>query len=153
MYLTRLRVSSHRFSVDSGRWTNVPINERLCTACNMLEDECHFVQECSLYTELWKRYISQYYWRRQNVFKFILLIKCDSNKEIKKISMFIEKAFAFRTNLCITGANYFQIVWMYIVLFIVYVTINPQFCFRMLKNYKCHIKIVMWYNVITTVMT
>ena len=46
--LTRLRVSSHRLCIETGRWTKpnrTPVNERLCTLCNKLEDEFHFIIE------------------------------------------------------------------------------------------------------------
>ena len=58
--LTRLRVSSHRLNIECGRWTRpniIPVNERKCQNCNVLEDEYHFVLECSLYNELRKQYL------------------------------------------------------------------------------------------------
>ena len=46
--LSRLRMSSHRLEVETGRWVKpvpVPLNERQCTVCHVLEDEYHFVLE------------------------------------------------------------------------------------------------------------
>ena len=37
----------------------------------MLEDEFHFVLECSIYKDIRKTYIKRYYWQRQNMPKFI----------------------------------------------------------------------------------
>jgi len=57
---SRLKMSSHRLQVESGRWhkpASIPISERKCTICNKLEDEYHFMFECSLYTELRNKYI------------------------------------------------------------------------------------------------
>ena len=48
---SRLRMSSHRLEVESGRWVKpnaVPFDERKCVVCQKLEDEYHFVLECSL---------------------------------------------------------------------------------------------------------
>ena len=44
--LTKLRLSSHRLSVETGRWTNIPRENRRCLACNRLEDEYHLLFEC-----------------------------------------------------------------------------------------------------------
>ena len=43
--LTRLRVSSHRLDIETGRWhkpNKIPRNDRKCQLCNSLEDEFHF---------------------------------------------------------------------------------------------------------------
>ena len=71
--LTRLRVSSHILQIETGRWHNphkIPRNERICIICNSLEDEFHFLLECSLYTDLRNTYIKPYYWRYPNILKF-----------------------------------------------------------------------------------
>ena len=50
--VNRLRVASHRLEIEAGRWAQpnrIPINDRKCTVCNVLENEYHFVIECSLY--------------------------------------------------------------------------------------------------------
>ena len=64
--LSRLRVSSHRLAVESGRWARpnrIPLSERNCFLCQTLEDEYHFILVCPAYDTLRKTYISKYYWR------------------------------------------------------------------------------------------
>ena len=49
--LSRLRLSSHRLQIEAGRWVKpvrTPINDRKCLVCDKLEDEYHFVVECSI---------------------------------------------------------------------------------------------------------
>ena len=49
--MTKLRVASHRLEIEVGRWARpdrVPVDERKCRHCNTLEDEFHFLFECSL---------------------------------------------------------------------------------------------------------
>ena len=44
--LTRIRVSCHRLAIETGRYqkaTSLPINQRLCTLCNQVEDEIHLI--------------------------------------------------------------------------------------------------------------
>ena len=51
--MTKLRTSSHRLEIKVGRWARpnrIPIDERKCITGNKLEDEFHFLLECSLYT-------------------------------------------------------------------------------------------------------
>ena len=48
----------------SGRWVkpiSKPLDESNCSLCGVLEDEYHFVFECSMYIELRKKYVPVYY--------------------------------------------------------------------------------------------
>ena len=97
--LSKLRLSSHRLEVEVGRWVKsraIALNNRKCKLCGVLEDEFHFVLECTLYIELRKTYISKYFWRRPNMYKFIELLQTDSKIKTKRLSMYIEKAFRIR---------------------------------------------------------
>lgn len=56
--LSRLRVSSHRLEIETGRWNKpsaIPFDDRKCKNCFILEDELHFILKCSLYNELRKK--------------------------------------------------------------------------------------------------
>ena len=41
-------------NIETGRFRNQPVQDRLCTLCefNEIEDECHFLFKCSLYNDL-----------------------------------------------------------------------------------------------------
>ena len=57
--LSKLRMSSQRLEVEAGRWlkpNRIPLDE---IKCFFLEDEFHFVLECSVYAELREKYISK----------------------------------------------------------------------------------------------
>lgn len=95
-------MSSHRLEIESGRWVkpnSIPVDERKCFVCQVLEDEYHFIIECQLYIELRKLYISKYYWERPSMFKFIELIKSTNGNRIRKLGVFIYQAFRLRTEL------------------------------------------------------
>ena len=58
--LYKLRVCSHRLEIETGRWAKpnkIPLDNRKCMICNVLEDEFHFVLECSFYKDLKKKHI------------------------------------------------------------------------------------------------
>ena len=99
---SKLRMSSHRLEVEAGRWVRqnrVPILERKCSFCNILEDEYHFVIQCAAYSELREKYISKYFWKRPNMFKFVELINSSNINYIRKLCIFIYHAFNLRTEL------------------------------------------------------
>ena len=105
---SKLRMSSHRLEVESGRWVRpnrTPLDERKCFFCNVLEDEYHFVLECSVYLELRKKYISKYFWKRPNMFKFIDLINSSSTSCIRKLCTIIFQAFKLRPGLLYSTRN------------------------------------------------
>lgn len=51
--LTRLRTSSHSLQIETGRYTRpkMAVEDRKCTCSEVVEDECHFLTECKLYTK------------------------------------------------------------------------------------------------------
>ena len=96
---TRLRVSSHRLLIEAGRWVrpnNIPLDDRKCMICNKLEDEFHFIIECSIYTDLRKQYIPRKYWIRPNMLKFIELMNSENKKIVQNLGIFTFNAFKLR---------------------------------------------------------
>ena len=50
--ITKLRTSNHTLAIEAGRWTNMERGNRLCKQCteNKIEDEIHFLFQCTKYT-------------------------------------------------------------------------------------------------------
>ena len=46
--ITRIRLSSHRYRIETGRWGNnrVQRDERVCEVCNVIESEYHVLMIC-----------------------------------------------------------------------------------------------------------
>jgi hypothetical protein len=100
--LSRLRVSSHRLQIEAGRWSRpvpMPINERLCSVCNILEDEFHFVLECRIYNDIRSKYIPAKYWRRPSMSKFIELLEIQNHEIIRNLGTYIWNAFKKRSEI------------------------------------------------------
>ena len=58
MALTRFRVGAHALAVEVGRYhkpSPLPLGQRLCVFCNMVEDELHFLCICHKYNTLRKQ--------------------------------------------------------------------------------------------------
>ena len=50
--LAQLRMGTLALHVETGRYRNLPLNRRFCFHClDQIEDEIHFVFDCTLYTE------------------------------------------------------------------------------------------------------
>ena len=47
--LTKIRLSSHTFYIERGRWENIEREDRKCSACGVLEDEYHCLIKCTSY--------------------------------------------------------------------------------------------------------
>ena len=100
--LSKLRMSSHRLAIESGRWarpTSIPINDPKCVHCNVLEDEFHFVIECKIFIELRTKYIPKYYWKRPSMYKFIKLLNTTKVKLLRNLSVYVYLAFKCRIDL------------------------------------------------------
>ena len=81
-YMNVVKVQKHKFAyikfltkncnipVVSGKWYHRKVyNERMCTTCNVLMDEYHFVIEGQINTNIRSTYLSPYYWRKPSMFK------------------------------------------------------------------------------------
>ena len=47
--VTKLRISVHKLTVETGRYNNTPYNDRICKLCNLnkVGDERHFLMSCT----------------------------------------------------------------------------------------------------------
>ena len=52
---TRMRLSSHRLRVETGRWARLPREQRLCR-CGEIQDEKHVLQDCILVAHIRDEY-------------------------------------------------------------------------------------------------
>ena len=51
--ICKLHTSTHRLFIETGRYTNIPRNERICKNCTNqeIEDETHFLTRCPTFSE------------------------------------------------------------------------------------------------------
>ena len=49
--ITKIRTSSHKLEIETGRWSNIPRDQRYCKNCilHKMENEHHFLFECQMY--------------------------------------------------------------------------------------------------------
>ena len=59
--ISKIRTSSHHLEIERGRHCNprIPIEQRLCTVCNVVESEQHFILSCAINESLRHTFIQQ----------------------------------------------------------------------------------------------
>ena len=92
IWLTRIRTANHRLPVETGRWYNIPRNNRKCNFCNnAIGDEYHFMLECQGLSYLRKQYLPTCYCKYPSIDKFISLLSCTYKPLLVRVSMYIKR--------------------------------------------------------------
>ena len=89
--LSRFRTSSHDLLNETGRYENIPRDQRLCKSCDMktIESEYHFLLVCPKFRDLRKKYFKSYYCHWPTIHKFESLLSSNSKKVISNLSKYI----------------------------------------------------------------
>ena len=88
-YITQLRLGSHHFMVERGRWKNLEYIDRICMKCNDVEDEYHIVMICQKYTDLRKKYLPTTLYEKPSMYKFIQYLNIEDLDSLKNLGLFM----------------------------------------------------------------
>ena len=91
--ITKLRLGSHYFMIERGRWKNLEYIDRLCIECNDIEDEFHVIMCCKKYADLRKKYLPTYLYEKPSMSKFLDFLNCNSAAKLKKLGLFLHFVF------------------------------------------------------------
>ena len=95
--LTKIRLSSHKFLGERGRWAKPQISyqERKCTLCGQLdvEDEYHILLKCSQYSGLRAKFIRKQFYVKPSMLKFQKLLTTTNSKDLQRLMTFIKVIF------------------------------------------------------------
>ena len=102
--LTQLRVSAHRLEIESGRYKKKSASERLCKCCNLnaVEDEVHFLCNCSAYQNARQRFFeliidkAPSFKTLHDSARFIWLLTCEEEVIINALADFVFQCFELR---------------------------------------------------------
>lgn len=91
--ITKFRLSNHKLPVETGRWSNIPLQERTCILCdgNNIGDEIHYILRCTYFTELRKKYIPKRYLTGDTHIHFSQLFNSQNVNILKGLSMFSKR--------------------------------------------------------------
>jgi len=98
--IAKMRLSSHKLLIETGRHHNIDRNERICPLCNCndIEDEYHFILICPQYLEERIKYIPEFYYKRPSMFKFIKLLNSSKKTTLRKLAIYCISCFKKRDN-------------------------------------------------------
>lgn len=86
IYLTKLRLSSHKLPIETGRYNNTPRELRVCDMCsdNVLGDEYHLILECNnnTITNLRNLHLPKDIVSRPSMYSFTNMLKSLHNDDI-----------------------------------------------------------------------
>ena len=100
---TKLRVSCHKLEIELGRYKKVQADARLCPLCQLeVEDEIHFVTNCSLFSTKRKQFFNDIgksfvnFSGMSDVQKFIWLFSNENAHVIRELSVFVYDCYMQR---------------------------------------------------------
>ena len=90
--IIKFRTCNYKLPIETGRWHDVPYNERKCTLCNQNElgDDFHYLMKCSFFETERKALLRPYYYSRPNIIKFQDLLNFNSKTILTKLSKFMK---------------------------------------------------------------
>ena len=87
--ITKLRLGSHYFLIERGRWKNLELIDRQCITCDDIEDEFHIVMCCKKYKDLRHKYLPETLYNRPSMYKFINLLNSKNVTVLRKLGLFL----------------------------------------------------------------
>ena len=90
--LIEFRTSNYKLPVETGRWENIPLQERKCNLCNKndLGDGFHYLLVCTHFTNVRTELLKPYYYTRPNILKYKDLLTCTNKNILLNLSKFVK---------------------------------------------------------------
>ena len=86
--LTKIRLGSHNFLIERGRWQRpkIELSERNCDLCDCLEDEFHIIVECPKFYNLRQTLLDKTLKFKPSMYKFVKLLDTNDKQMLEKTS-------------------------------------------------------------------
>ena len=90
--LIKFRTGNHKLPVETGRWENIPHNDRKCNLCklNQVGDEIHYLFNCTYFSKERYELLNIYFSRGPNLLKFKELLRSENEDCLIKLSKFVK---------------------------------------------------------------
>ena len=90
--ILKLKCVNHYMPIVAGRYSNMPIDERLCTICQLNEigDEFHYLFKCTFFSSQRARYLRRYYYTQPNMYKMTQLFESPDFTEMLNLAKFAQ---------------------------------------------------------------
>ena len=99
--MSKLRLSSHSLEIETGRYTRVPPEERMCLFCkhkgnNNVEDEKHFLLKCPMFNELRDEFLPSDILNNHHLSDDEKFTHIMTNSDMRRVAKYIFLAFEHR---------------------------------------------------------
>ena len=100
--ITKFRISDHNLLIERGRYFKIPRDQRLCEACNIIDDEPHFFFNCKINDKLreilMKNFIELYpnFSSLNSTEKLSKILNPSTPDQIRTVASFIEQSLELR---------------------------------------------------------
>ena len=103
LHMVKFRTANFKLPIETGRWENVPINERKCLLCdtNDIGDSFHYLLRCPFFMQERLEFLKPYFYTRPNIIKYQELLSCKNKNVLQKLSKFM-KHIMHTFHLCVT---------------------------------------------------
>ena len=91
--ICKFKCANHKMPIVSGRYSNIAVDARKCTLCNLkpreIGDEFHYLFKCPFFKEERVRYIKRYFYNHPNMYKMTQLFNDVNHRDLLNIGKFI----------------------------------------------------------------
>ena len=93
---TCFRLSSHSLYIETGRYTGIVRENRICRNCNLnlIESEYHFLMTCCKYRSIRMNFLTNISW--PSIHKFCYLMQSNNKKTLTSICKYLKEAYLIR---------------------------------------------------------
>lgn len=97
--ICKFRISDHTLQIESGRYKKIPRELRLCNICNKIEDEAHFILECTINQTIRPQFLSNFIFENNetSISKLKKILNPDTKEQVKLLGSFLKQSIALRT--------------------------------------------------------
>lgn len=97
--ICKFRISDHPLAIEKGRYLKIPRHLRLCNSCDKIEDEYHFLLDCSInQTQRNHLFLSlELEDSLSKADKIRKILNPDSKEQVRLLGSFLKQSLALRT--------------------------------------------------------
>ena len=103
--LIQFRLTNHNLPIETGRWKNVTIQNRICPLCNNFDigDEFHYICTCTFFKNERNRFLPSFCQSKPNIYKLLKLLNSKKACVLRRISIFCSLIMNFADMLLLLG--------------------------------------------------
>ena len=96
--ICKFRISDHPLEIEKGRYKKIPRNLRLCNSCNVVEDETHFLLDCSINEKLRADFILTFDFQNCTYSEKVnKILNPETSEQVRLLGSFLKQSLALRT--------------------------------------------------------